>query len=683
MAPSVDVLVICAAIPREEALARFLVRRLRQYRTPRRLLLAQPDLRPRLTVALATIGEDTTPAKPPETCRYLVPVLSTASGPRPAVGACIECFLQTQPVNQVLPVALEPDLEACMPEALLARVLLADSGEAGAPRRIDLLIVDCSAAGPSGWRRCLRREQLRLLAPLIGTHLAVLTERERERRLRRLRRAALTAGILAAAFTAVVALSTLRVPWTIEPIADLRREQPALANRGAFLSALPGGRILTAGTDSATVWSAAGQRLYTGRWSAVVPLNAGGYLLAGNTKDPEEYALDLQTYEARPTGYRRAGPAAPLEGSSVGPDQQFLTLVGIGGQPFVRLVSLGHRHHVTLLKLPLTAAQYTVVNGYLALTDMPNWAVVSSAILTAGGRLLLVLPRTRSDRVWTLWDSRHGKLLKVLASPERALGGAGGMALDETDALIATTEEDAVAPRQLCLWDLADGRCRLCKPFPNFSALSSPGPEFRFADHGSRLIVPSGPNGAFVYALRNHGLELEPEKPWRRYLAGSPGTWVAGPAPLLMLAAAATGTEIWDVAHTSRHLTLPDFRFDDLSSLSITPDHRFLFAQRAAGSEIWDLSGRRRVASLPAVGPGFRVAFTVDSTGLILFGQSLLSLWDVTSGRQVAQDLEVPGINLLISRTPRTGFIAWKDSGEVLRYRRRPRLQWLRQPSAP
>ena len=118
-----------------------------------------------------------------------------------------------------------------------------------------------------------------------------------------------------------------------------------------------------------------------------------------------------------------------------------------------------------------------------------------------------------------------------------------------------------------------------------------------------------------------------------------------------LVTASHSGAQLWDVGTGKELATLREDnqrQGESLSSavrsMAVSADGRFLATSHREGVEIWDVQNRKRLLRLPCRGAG-AVAFSPDGKVLAAAeGSALLHLWDVATGRKLAEDRAMTGV---------------------------------------
>lgn len=133
----------------------------------------------------------------------------------------IETFIALHGREKILAVLIEGEPAESFPDELLyceETVTLADGTVEKRRRELEPLAADIRGKNKRDRKRAMRTEILRLLAPMFSVSYDDLRQRNRERRLRRILTASLTAGAVCFAFGAVSTAMALRIQGQKEQI---------------------------------------------------------------------------------------------------------------------------------------------------------------------------------------------------------------------------------------------------------------------------------------------------------------------------------------------------------------------------------------------------------------------------------------------------------------------------------
>jgi MTH538 TIR-like domain (DUF1863) len=137
--------------------------------------------------------------------RFLIVVCSPRSRVSPWVDREVAAFLRLRCADHILSLLIEGEPENALPPALFTPSLQESSTQFSVP-----LAADIRAGNTRESLRLLKREKLRLLAPLLGVSFDDLRQREHQRAFRRRTVTSATLGVVSVAFASLACVAFLQ-----------------------------------------------------------------------------------------------------------------------------------------------------------------------------------------------------------------------------------------------------------------------------------------------------------------------------------------------------------------------------------------------------------------------------------------------------------------------------------------
>jgi WD40 repeat protein len=295
------------------------------------------------------------------------------------------------------------------------------------------------------------------------------------------------------------------------------------------------------------------------------------------------------------------------------------------------------------------------------------------------GDRLVVVESNGSDKVLFIYDTFAERRVAVLAHNR----GHVDFAIHDASSRVCTLSSEGPGLLLVRLWNLRDGEIVLERQLQlekmGYSQLLST--SIKFSHDGSYLILGGFSGLALTRDSQSNRLsvlrtsDLEPDRSVLRGLSTLARRF--GP---LILWAEEQGTNMWNSSSNESKL-IENLRMDEDDSVHVSRDQKRLIMWRRPEDsvELWDLSKGQVIAELSHQKPLTSVLFTVDDTGVALWGEGdVLTFFDAIDGESLmsAASILMPA-SRLVGQTDRgeifyerscRRFNVWNRSGEVLRY---------------
>jgi hypothetical protein len=317
------------------------------------------------------------------------------------------------------------------------------------------------------------------------------------------------------------------------------------------------------------------------------------------------------------------------------------------------------------LPIPVAPGTYSHQGDTFDFMNAPADVIVTNAVLAGNGTRLVTYSPDGVAPAPTLWDVSAQKVLGQLKSAPEARADlcypGGGR--------YAVTVDSAGNRRIISAWNLADGRLLRSRAFDTRVSLNA-------LSNDEAHVVVSDFDTRQMRLLEVPGLEETRDSAGRRWtgsLSPLSGPHVPG-WPVSRAVLRGTDAEahpwIWDLSVTEEPRAWPGLP-EAANGIALNRGHGRAVLQVGATLELWQLNPVSRIQALTTLSFRDSVIFGVDGQSLGVVHAGTLTVFDLVSGRRLANLEPVSSEDLAFSCTAPEGPIyVWTHDGDMFRYSR-------------